>query len=679
MRRTLQTLPGSLIALLLAERERWFFWSPVLLSLGIGFYFSLAAEPWPFLGVLILLALTLVGWVLRGHEITRYLFISLGLIVAGFTAAQLRTALVAAPMLDKKLGPVEVIGTVSAREVREDGGRIVLIDLQIEDLRPAQTPNSIRLTLRESLTLPPVGASIKVLANLLPPMEPAYPGAYDFRREAFYKGIGAYGMVLRAPEYQGESKEVSWAERMREHLVATVTKKLPGAEGAIAAALMTGERGAIDELTNANMRAAGTTHLLSISGMHIGMVGGFVLFLVRALLALVPRLALSWPLKRIAAVAALVAVVVYTWFVGAPIPAQRATLMAALVFIAILLDRQAITLRSVALAALAILLIFPEALLNPGFQMSFAAILMLVAAYEAWTQRGSAQDKPTLPRRAVLYIAGIVVTSLIAGLATMPYGAWHFHRLQLLGVLGNLIAVPLTGFVVMPAMVLSFPLLPLGLADWPLAFMGWGLQGVTHSAAWIATMPYANLVVGQFGLASLLLITFGGLWLALWQTKLRWGGLAIIALGVVLASAVQQPVMLVHSEGRVAVRGSDGALYIERSPAKGMVLEQWTLAFANNAAIKNWRENSSNMRCDKLGCVYDGRIALPELPVAALEDCVQASLIIAPEMRLPECKTALVIDRGYLRKHGSSVVYADGSIKSVREVEKRRAWEPKLR
>lgn len=677
MRRTLLALPETLIAVLLAERERWFFWSPVLLGLGIGIYFSLAAEPRPFMGAIALFCCALAGWGLRRYETARYVLIGVGLMVAGFTAAQLRTALVAAPMLEKKLGPVEVTGIVSAREVREDGGRIVLHDIRIEDLAPDKTPQSLRLTLRESLTLPPVGAPIKVLANLLPPMEPAYPGAYDFRREAFYKGIGAYGMALRQPELQGELKAVSWAERVREQMVARVTKMLPGAEGAIAAALMTGERGAIDEKTNTDMRAAGTTHLLSISGMHIGMVGGFVLFLVRALLAIVPRLALNWPLKRIAAVAALAAVVAYTWFVGAPIPAQRAALMAALVFIAILLDRQAITLRSVALAALVILLLLPEALLNPGFQMSFAAIVMLVAAYEAWTRRGTEPEKPTLVRRTVHYVAGIVVTSLIAGLATMPYGAWHFHRLQLLGVLGNLLAVPLTGLVVMPAMVLAYPLLPLGLADVPLAIMGWGLQGVTKSAAWIATMPYANLVVGQFNLAALLLLTLGGLWLALWQTRLRWGGIAFIIVGLLVAQVGAVPVVLVHSEGRVAVRGDGGALYVERTPAKGMVLEQWTLAFAGNTEIKNWRTAGERMRCDKLGCVYDSKIALPNLAAASLEDCSLAKIVIAPEFKLPNCKAPVVIDRSYLKAHGSTLIYADGAISTVRQPETRRVWEPK--
>mgnify|MGYP000859630938 CR=1 FL=1 len=674
----IRALPDELVTLVLSERERWFYWSPVLLALGIGGYFALAQEPPRLLGPIILLFCFGGALAVRHRMAALYLAMVPLLIVAGFTAAQIRTTLVQAPMLDKKIGPVLVQGVVSAREVREDGGRIVLEQVVLDTLPPEQTPEQIRLTLRQSLPLPAVGASIRVLANLLPPMEPAYPGAYNFRREAFYNGIGAYGMALTAPELTGADVPISRAERLREAMVEQVSARLPGAEGAIAVALMTGERGAIDDKTNADMRGAGTAHLLSISGMHIGMVGGFVFFLVRALLALVPGFALRLPIKGIAAVVGLLTIVAYTWFVGAPIPAQRAALMTAFVFIAILFDRQVMNLRTVALSACAILLVFPESLLNPGFQMSYAAIVLLVAAYEYWATRTGEDKSFTLSARAWRYVVGIIVTSVIAGLATMPYGAWHFHRVQLLGVLGNLIAVPLTGFIIMPAMVVAYPLLPLGLADGPLQLMYWGLQGVTQSAAWIAALPYASLVLGQFSTAALLVMTFGGLWLALWQTGLRWAGVGIILLGVALVPWLEQPVVLVHAEGRVAVRGSDGALYVQRTPGKGMVLEQWTLAYADNLPIKNWRDDGSLVRCDKLGCVYDGRIALPARAVASLDDCTRADIVIAPDLKLPGCAARVVIDKTFLRERGSSVIYADGRVESLRQPGRRRVWEPMI-
>jgi competence protein ComEC len=666
----------AVVDLLLEERARWAYWTPVLLAFGIGLYFILPVEAPLGLGVTLCVAVFAFWLFLRRHSWLGYALLGVLCLPLGFTAAQVRSALVAAPMLDRQLGPTELRGTVIAREVTGEGARLLLEDIVIERLEAARTPVRIRLTLRGEENIPPIGAQITVLVNLLPPMEPSHPGGYDFRRDAFFDGIGAYAIALRAPVMSGEKGEAAWAEAWRERTAAQIAAAIPGPEGAIAIALMTGERASIDEQTNASMRDAGTAHLLSISGMHIGMVGGFVFFLLRALLALSARLALNYPIKRWAAVAALSAVVAYTWLVGAPIPALRATLMAALVFIAVVLDRQAITMRAVALAAGIILIIFPEALLNPGFQMSFAAIVMLVAGYEWWKQRDIAEQRQGLGWRAARYVGGIILTSLIAGFATMPYGAWHFHRIQLLGVLGNLIAVPLTGFIVMPAAVLAYPLLPFDLADPVLQLMGWGLLGVTRSAAWIASLPYAAITVGQFSLLSLLLISLGGLWLAIWQSRLRWAGVGLMAVGLLLAPHATAPAVLISPEGKIAVRAQvDGQLYVRRLPARGIVYEQWQLAFGASQPIRSWREEEVGMTCDKLGCVWQGTIALPNDPAALPDDCARADVVIVPELSLRRCAGAALIDRAALREHGAHMVMADGRILTQRSGS-RRPWQP---
>lgn len=672
---------------MLGERERWAYGLPVLIGGGVGGYFSLAFEPPVYAAPG--LALVLLALILRLERTSALRLVLVGIlaVVLGIAAGSLRTAGVTAPMLERKIGPVMVTGTVAEREAREGGGsRLLLEDIALERLDPAQTPVRVRLNLRGVLLadLPPLGSRVSVLANLLPPAEPAAPGSYDFRRQAFFEQLGAYGQALRAPVILApppHEQTTFSAQRWRERMADRIAARLPGPEGAIAIALMTGERGAIDAKTNADMRGAGTAHMLSISGMHISMVGGFVFFLVRALLALSPWVALRFPIKQIAAVVGLMSVVTYTLLVGAPIPAQRAALMTGLVFVAVLLNRQALTLRTVALSATFILLLFPESLLNPGFQMSFAAITLLVAAYERTPEHGGDDDtdqaeRPGWFRRLGRYVWGIVLTSVIAGVATMPYGAWHFHRLQLLGVPGNLLAVPLTGFIVMPAIVVAYALAPLGLDGWALDLTGWGLQGVLRSAAWVAQLPGANVLVPAFPLWVLVLMTLGGLWGALWRARpLRLIGGGVFLVGVALVPLTRlSPVALVSPEGLVAVRTqSDGLLHSDRTRPKGLAIREWSDAYNSGLPLTGWRDHA---RCDALGCVLNGSIAVPRRAVALPEDCARATILIVPEERAPrDCAAPVLIDRKALRQRGAHAVYPDGSVTTTRQAPAR-PWHP---
>lgn len=662
------------LSALLGERDRWIYWLPVFLGAGIGLYFSLPLEPPLWVWCVLCVLLAGLRYFFRSYAAAHNLITMLLVILIGAGAAGLRTYVCFAPMLDRAISPVMIEGSVVERELRGQGGRILLADIT-SDRRNLRLPHSVRLTLRDGM--PPVGSRIRVLANLLPVSEPPSPGGYDFRMQAYFEGVGATGIALRPPELI-EQQYVSpgLAEGWRETAAQRISTVIGGSEGAIAVALMTGERGAIDEKTNEDMRKAGTAHLLSISGMHIGMVGGFIFFVLRSLMALSPAFALHHPIKKYAAVIALIAVVAYTWLVGAPIPAQRSVLMAGLVFVAILLDRQALSMRSVALAAGVILLLFPESLLNPGFQMSFSAILMLIAAYEWWQMRQSDDDRvrPGWWGRSWRYVAGIVVTSLIAGFATMPFGAYHFHRLQLLGVLGNLVAVPLTGFVIMPAMVLAYVLLPFGY-EWPaLKVMGWGLDGVTSSAAWVAEMPGADITVPQFSIWALVLMCLGGLWLAIWRQRIRLIGILFILAGVALVPFYGRPTVLVSAEGRVAVRGLDGHLYYERPP-RGLIARDWSRGYDGGHAAQSWREASqSGVSCEALGCVAQQGIALIRRPEALAEDCQRAKLVIAPDEKVHNCAVA-VIDSNELRTHGAHLVFADGEIKTARSGSNR-PWQP---
>lgn len=660
------TLRTAVDDLLNAERGRLVLWLPVLVGCGVAAYFALPVEPpamWSAVCLPLLFGLLFWG---RYSLWAKPIVIALLALALGFVAADLRTELVSAPMLSRSIGPVMLEATVLSSEDTDGGGaRLLLGEIKTERALSAGIPKTIRLTLKGRMAQTPVaiGARIKVLANLMPPMEPSIPDGFDFRQQAYFNQLGALGMALSPPEVialgEGEGEGLM-AERWREIVKRRILTQLSGAEGAIAVAFMTGERGAIDEATNANMRAAGTAHLLSISGMHIGMVAGLVFISLRLLMALWPRLALYHDIKKYAAVAALVTVVAYTWFVGSPIPAQRSALMTGLVFLGVLIDRRVITLRSVALSAAVLMLIFPESLLNIGFQLSFAAMVMLVAAYEFSQQRKVPElEDQSWWAKGWRYVVGVVVTSIIAGLATMPYGAWHFNRLQLLGVLGNLIAVPLTGVVLMPAMLAAYVLMPLGLDAPALWLMGLGLKGVTASAAWVAGLPGASLIVERFSFSAVLFVTFGGLWLCIWQTRLRLVGLVPIALGFVLMFFPVRPDVIVSAEGLAALRTGE-SYAISRAQGSRIVRENWSRAFAGGAELQALRQVGA--QCDALGCVLPvagQSVAVVQNGEALEEDCRRASLVIAPDAYVSQC-SAPVIDARYLRTHGAVTAHWDG-------------------
>lgn len=401
---------------------RLFLWVPVAFAAGIGGYFTLAHEPPIWTGITAFVAATLVaGWLHLGFarvaEVRRagmVLMIPVVIAALGFTAAQWRSQSVAAPVLEKRLGPTRVQGRIERLETYEDGFRVTLAGPRIASLAPHLTPARIRVRLRGDQPAMLPGDWIAVRAILSPSSPPALPGGFDFQRQAFFEGVGAVGFSIGSAQVTarashgeghalGEWPGVSAANalaRLRAALTRRITEALPGASGAVAAALITGERRAIPAATIDAMRDSGLAHLLAISGLHIGLVAGLLFALVRAASALVPALVLRYPVKKWAAVMAFIGAFAYALIAGATLPTQRAFLMIAIALLGVMLDRRGITLRSVAWAAIVVLAMQPEALLSASFQMSFAAVTALVAIYEGYLARrlfagqGGAEGRP---------------------------------------------------------------------------------------------------------------------------------------------------------------------------------------------------------------------------------------------------------------------------------------------
>jgi len=660
-----------------AERERWPLWLPVLLAVGVGLYFSLPAEPPWYAGPSVVGALICAAWMLRRHGYLLLAALALLAMGTGFWAAQERSARVAGPIVAAKMGPVGLTGTIAEIETRPHGLRLSLRHCEIARRPDWRAPRLVRLTLRGNPTPAlAVGQRIRLRAVLMPPAGPAAPGAYDFARAAWFKKIGAVGYAVSRAQVIGgversglaavletvEHAIADWRQTLSAHLRA----QLPGRAGAVAAALMTGDRGAIPEETLAAMRDAGLAHLLAISGLHVGLIAGWLFFSVRFLLSLIPFLALRAPIKKWAAAVALLGAFAYMLLTGATVPTQRAFLMLALVMLAVMLDRVAISFRLLAWAAVAVLLWAPESLLSVSFQMSFAAVVGLTAIYEAlaptmtrWRAEGGRV------KRAGLYLGAVLLTTLVASLATAPFALFHFNRVAMYGLAANLLAVPLTALFVMPCALAAYVLLPFGLEPLALVPMGLAIEVILAVAETVAAWPGAVTLVPAFPMAALVVMALGGLWLCLWRGRWRYGGLLALGLGVVLAGLGDPPDILIDGRGRaMAARLPNGNVLVAAAYRRNNItLSTWLRRWGAEAPTVDERI----MRCDRLGCslIHGGTaVGFARDPRALEDDCRIADLVLSAVPVRFNCPSAqMVIDRFDLWRRGAIAVrWRDGVI-----------------
>ncbi|GMG83667.1 ComEC/Rec2 family competence protein [Paralimibaculum aggregatum] len=571
-----------------AEAGRAVLWLPVALGAGIWLYLALPAEPglhWA-LAPLVPLAPLLSGHARKGGAALLAALLLVFAAASGFSAALLHARAAAAPVLS---GPLHetVDGRVRALSQSGSGApRLLLDEVVVYGLEPSETPARLRISLIDAALAeaPRPGARVRLYARLFPPGGPVEPGVFDFRRQAWFAGIGGVGYtdapVLRLPAGGTADRALLWLARLRAEIADGLRARLPGPEGAFAAAILVGDRAGIAETDAEALRAANLAHLLAISGLHMGILCGLVFAGIRLGAAAVPAVALNLSGKKLAAAGALLAGAAYLALSGATVPTQRAYAMAAVALVAVLLDRPALTLRALGLAAILVLLVRPVSLQDPGFQMSFAATAALVAAFERLRalpgRRAPGGLAARIGRRAAVYLGALLLTSIVAGLATAPFAAVHFNRLPVYGLPANLAAVPLMGLWIAPMAILSGLAAPFGLADAPVAAMGAGIGLVLEIAHGVAGWPGAVRLVPAAPEGALGLVALGGLWLVLWRSRLRLAGLGAVALGVALwADPPPRPAVLLAPGARlVGVMGPEGRA-IDHPRAQSFAAETW--------------------------------------------------------------------------------------------------------
>nr|WP_090059105.1 ComEC/Rec2 family competence protein [Celeribacter neptunius] len=643
------------------QRGRLFLWLPVGFGTGIGSYFALPLEPGPIIWIgIALMALALLISLTRLPPLLAPPAVAALVILMGFGAAGLRAHLVAAPVLGfRYYGPVEG-RVIRIDRSASDARRLTLDRVVLTDFSLERTPARVRVSLHaaQEFITPEPGMRLAVTAHLSPPPGPAEPGGFDFKRMAWFDRLGAVG-YSRSPALRAGAAEpyaLLGVHRLRQTMSDALQTRLPGQRGAFAAAILTGDRTGISPATSEALRGANLSHLLAISGLHMGLLTGVVFYALRLVLALIPGAALKYPIKKIAAMGALMAGGFYLALSGFNVATERAFTMISVMFIAVLLDRRAISLRTVAIAALIILAFQPEVLPEPGFQMSFAATTALVAVFSILRRMRLMVRWPPAAR----VIVSVVISSAVAGIATAPVAAAHFNRIADYGLLANVLAVPLMGAVVIPAAVFALLLLPIGAEGVALWAMGQGIGWILGVAGTVSSWQGAVTHIASPPGASLPLIAFGGLFVILWRGRWQGIGIAPVALGFMLWAMAERPALLIADDGSLTGRMTAQGRWLSKDKGSGFAAGVW---LENDGDLPDQARAAARPPVPlDLGGLRIRQVTGRGWQEAARAACAEADLVILnqlwEEAPLTDC---LLIDLGFLCKSGSLALSASSA------------------
>ena len=677
----------------LAQLDRWMLWLPVAFGLGAATYFGLEREPSLGLAALVAAAGAALAVAARAWGRSRALAIAATLAavaVAGFADARLATLVAAAPVAPKGLGATRIEGWVVDVATPSAGRpRVIVAPSWIAGVAPRGRPARVRLTLRTG-SAPEPGLYVAASAILDPPPGPASPGGHDFARDAWFERIGGVGLALtplreRDPEAGarpafGLRMEMAlnrFRWRLAERLTADVRAVVGDVPGSgLAAAVTTSHQDALNPDEVEDLRASGLAHMLAIAGLHTAAVTGFVFLAIRLAVAAWPWLALRVSGKKLAALGGLLAACAYLAVSGAHPPARRAAITAGVAFLAILCDRRAVSLRSLALAALLILALQPVSVVEPGFQMSFCASAALVAMAEVWPRRGGAISAPWFiawPQRLGGWLVAMLAVSLVAGAATAPFAIQHFNRMASYGLFANFGADFVASAVMMPALAIAGLGETLGAAPGllqPFLFIaGWSGRAIVAIAHLFATAPGASHSVSSAPPLALVVAFLGIVFACLWRGRLRWLA-APLAGAVLLWPRPPAPVAWIAPEGRNAAVVVDGRAVVLKPAVGGFESRAWAQRRGLVLPFAPDLEAALAYDCDRTRCVARsatrpaiGAWWTRRTPSAdAMTALCRASDILilrAPTTPPDACRGVLVLGPDALARGGAAEVYPD--------------------
>jgi competence protein ComEC len=671
-----QALVQRLWADLEAQGEVLVLWTPMLLLLGNWVYFQSRFEPalWPVLG-LGLFGLALF-WLGRRFRIA----LVVALLISGFVLAKLREHYVATPLLASSISQSEVTGIVADVESRDRSRVIMLVEVQSASHVPdGQVPRRLRVT-AFSKTKILIGDTVSFSASLMPLPRPVNPGGFDYGRMLYFWSVGGTAHVKG--EITLHDAPISWRYELRRqfHLLRSVmgdriTSAIPGPLGAFANAVITGERAAIPAAMNVSLQISGLFHILSISGLHMSLVAGGVFWAVRAMLAIFSSFALRHPIKKYAATAALLVGLIYMLLADFGAATERSYIMIAVMFFAILVDRPAISLRNLAISAIIILVVTPEESTGASFQMSFLAVMALVAFFQWWSSHPvdvKAFEQPRWLRslkKLWHWLLASVLTTLVAGGASSVAAIYHFGRASPYGVVANGLALPITEVLVMPEALIASLLMPFGLEGWFLKIMHFGLWLTMQVSDMVASWPGANIMVAQPSLLGTALLSLGLYVICMATRSIKLVGVVIMLVGVSLYSWGDRPQILIDERvGNVAIRDDDGALVPASATGGKFAAAKWLTTNGETISIPE-AASKPGWSCIEGGCFAEvnglqvGYLHKQE----GLADCPPVDIVVADFPLRGACREAkLAVDRFDVWRNGTYAIYVNDGVVSFK-------------
>lgn len=656
------------------EQAEPFVWFLGALLLGVILYFQAPQEPNFVFLLIMVVGFAFATWKSRADGLRTYALAGITLLLLGVCLTSIHTVVRGGSTIRQE-AVYKVNATVARVEVRHDGSRRLILD-ELEAERPTDNrvlPKRVRVSLiKRDLDLV-AGDHINALIKLRPLPGPVIPGGYDFGRALYFEGIEATGFIFGSPEITGTTSRIFSLEDFLQNVRAGIAKRVRETfqsfqmveNGAIANALIVGERGGITPEARDVLARTGLAHILAISGLHMALVVGGALFLMRFILAVNPRVAITRPTKKIAAFVGLSVGIIYFSLSGGSVSATRAFVMVGIITLGVLLGARAFSIRNLAVAAFIIVLIKPDEVVKPGFQMSFAAALALITmmslflkSEQPWIESKHTSSSKRLTLAVLKFFWGIAAASIIAGAASGLFAAFHFYKIAPLGLFANLAAMPIFSLIVMPAGFLTLLFLPLGIEHYSLFIMDIGITWIVKIAYFFDGLSGHSGTVGTLKPGSFFGIAFIFVLMCVLKTRLRLG-LLFPAL-LVLAFGLQKPLpdIFISEDGKtVAVRQSSGeGPYLLISGLRSGKFEAKVWLDASRLSHDRLKSSlGDEIKCDPQACIVKaGTLSVSHVKhvSAFAEDCRRADVVVSPLKAPDYCQTTtmLVVDADALKK-----------------------------
>ena len=670
------------------QASRKMLWAPVFLIAGIWAYFNLNVEP---SGVAVA-CLAVVTLVLFYFARVSTVSLIIGMVLLGFCVAKFRLMLVETPLLRAAVVESDIAGFVADADNRGGKRRVLVIELdEATNIPEGESPRRVRITTYHAPEVL-IGDYVRMRARLNPLPMPVQPGAFDYGRDLYFQSIGAMGTSKSEPKIEVRDVPVKfWVRRffhnLRSGMGARITAVIPGPLGAFANAMITGERAAIPDDMNTSLQTSGLAHILSISGLHMSLVAGGVFWAVRAFLALFPAMALRYPIKKWAALAALFVGLIYMLLADSGSATERSYIMIAVMFFAMLVDRPAVSLRNLAISALLILLVTPEQSMAASFQMSFLAVMGLAAFFEWWNHRPIevqhlASSRMARSLRYTWRVAiGSILTTIVAGGLSSIAAAYHFGRMAPYGTIANGLSLPVVSLVVMPAALTSAMVMPFGLEYYPLKLMEFGLWATMWISDLVSSWPGASVLIPKPSLLGVVITVLGAFVLCITVGRMRWLGVVAMIAGVMIGQNASPPQILIEERAsNVAVLDASGSyVFVDASKGK-FAADKWLKSNGEITVLKD-AAAKSGWSCVEGMCFTD----LATKSVAYVQEqkakdwaCPPVDILISDFPLRHACSDIPIrIDRFDVWKFGAHALYIENGnlrIETVKGAQGQRPW-----